>query len=548
MKLKLETLLVITILLAAAIIRLYRLDNYPAGLNADEAAIGYNAYSVLQTGRDEHGARWPLVFESFGDFKPPAYFYIVMPFVAVLGLNVWSVRLPSALLGIAAVWLVYRLTNLLFKQKFRLGRNELSFGLLAALMLTLSPWHIHFSRGGWEANVATTFILAGIVCLYEQPRRYLLAGFAFTLSLYTYHSARLITPLLLLIFILLERRLIFTKVEWRKIFLPLVACILFTVPLVLQLTTSAEARFSGVSIFADSGPLWEALALRAEDANPGSLPSRLLHNRYVSYSLRYAKNYLGHFSPRFLFFTGDEIERSRVPGMGQLYLLTLPFLIIGTLTIMCHPDRKTKFIMSWLIVAPMAAAITFQSPHALRAQNMSIPLALITAIGLGISLNSFRQTATKKITVGIFLVVMSFETARWANFYFLHYPQELPTAWEYGFAQLAEYLKTSSQKYDQIIISDRYDQPYILIAFFLKIPPQELQQAKLEARDQFGFSTVRQFGKYEFRRINFKTDMGLDKLLVLADELAEGKPLEVISFPNGTAAFRLYSSGSTLQP
>ena len=45
---------IIIILLLAFILRFYRLDTYPL-LNPDEAAIGYNAYSLLQTGKDEHG-------------------------------------------------------------------------------------------------------------------------------------------------------------------------------------------------------------------------------------------------------------------------------------------------------------------------------------------------------------------------------------------------------------------------------------------------------------------------------------------------------------
>src|SRR3989344_5696380 len=98
---------IILILILASVLRLVSLDKFLAGLNADEAAIGYNAWSLIQTGKDEHGESWPLVFRSFDDYKPPVYFYLVVPFVKIIGLNVWSVRLPSALLGIASVYLLY---------------------------------------------------------------------------------------------------------------------------------------------------------------------------------------------------------------------------------------------------------------------------------------------------------------------------------------------------------------------------------------------------------------------------------------------------------
>src|SRR3989304_8512132 len=81
------------VFLLACFLRFYHLGSYPA-LNADEAAIGYNAYSLIQTGRDEHGNFWPIHFQSFNDYKPGFYFYLVVPFVKMLGLNEWAVRVP----------------------------------------------------------------------------------------------------------------------------------------------------------------------------------------------------------------------------------------------------------------------------------------------------------------------------------------------------------------------------------------------------------------------------------------------------------------------
>src|SRR3990167_1260706 len=96
------------IIALAFVLRFYRLGDYPS-LNADEAAIGYNAYSLLETGKDEHGNPWPLHFQSFNDYKPGLYFYLVLPFVKFLGLNEWSVRIPNAFLGVATVYVLYLL-------------------------------------------------------------------------------------------------------------------------------------------------------------------------------------------------------------------------------------------------------------------------------------------------------------------------------------------------------------------------------------------------------------------------------------------------------
>src|SRR3989304_3731682 len=109
-------LLLFLILLLASFLRFWRLDSFPA-LNADEAAIGYNAYSLIETGKDEHGNAWPIHFQSFNDYKPGLYFYLVLPFVKVLGLNEWAVRLPGATLGVLTVLTLYFLVKELFADR-----------------------------------------------------------------------------------------------------------------------------------------------------------------------------------------------------------------------------------------------------------------------------------------------------------------------------------------------------------------------------------------------------------------------------------------------
>src|SRR3972149_424312 len=109
-------ILLIIIILLAVVLRFWHLGAYPA-FNADEAAIGYNAYSLIETGKDEHGNTWPIHFQSFNDYKPGLYFYLVLPFVKALGLNEWAVRIPGALLGVGTALILYLLVNELFGSK-----------------------------------------------------------------------------------------------------------------------------------------------------------------------------------------------------------------------------------------------------------------------------------------------------------------------------------------------------------------------------------------------------------------------------------------------
>jgi len=89
--------LLVLILFIAALLRLGNLGGNPPGLTPDEAALGYNAYSILKTGRDEYGQILPVVFKSFGDYKPELYVYLTVPSVAIFGLTEFAVRFPSAL-------------------------------------------------------------------------------------------------------------------------------------------------------------------------------------------------------------------------------------------------------------------------------------------------------------------------------------------------------------------------------------------------------------------------------------------------------------------
>lgn len=509
---------ILLILFIASLTRLYSLDKFPSGFNSDEASLGYNAYSLLETGRDEHGATWPLVFRSFDDYKPPLYVYITIPFVKLMGLNVYAVRLPSAICGVFSVLLLYLLTKELFKDKKYLPE-------LSALMLALSPWHIHFSRGAWEVNISTFLILAGVYFLQRSLKNinYLyLCIFAFVLSLYTYHSARIISPLIAGSLFLINWRHILLRKNYKVLIIAVTLGVLFSLPIFFQLLSKeGQSRFSGVSIFADPGPLSWVHEMRRIDPNPISIITKVKFNRYSAYSGKFVTNYLSHFSPQFLFVSGDRIDRSRVPGFGQLLPITAPFLLIGIVSLILLKNRAGLLILSWLLVSPIAASMTFQSPHALRSQNMIIPLTILISFGLYQCLSILK---TRKTFLGIIIVVVStftvFQFTRYLYSYYYLYPRELPIAWQYGFDQVAAYTQEYYDNYDHIIISTRYDQPYILLSFFTKYPPDSLQsELVMSGRDNFGFSTGLSFGKYEFRKINFEEDIKIaNALIVTTDE------------------------------
>lgn len=540
-----KKLLLLFIVILAVGLRFYKLSEFPA-LNADEAAIGYNAYSLLQTGKDEHGNPWPIHFQSFNDYKPGLYFYIVLPFVWLLGLNELAVRIPGALFGVGTVIAAWFLVKELFPKRKWLPE-------LSALLLAISPWHLHFSRGGWEVNAATFFMTLGLLFSLKglkSTRWFYPSVFFFIASLYTYHAARIIVPLLVLGLLFVHREKLFLrfnlKAKKHEVFSLLMGFVLL-IPLLLDILGPAGiSRASGVGLLSDEGPFWKTNQQRGEHQNPNSPLAKILHNRPVNYGIAFLNNYAEHFSGEFLFLGGDEIQRNKVPDFGQLYILTVPFLAIG-LFVVARAPLGWASVLIWLAVSPIPAALTFQSPHALRAQNMVVPLIIITAFGLLIFLDWLKRKFSRSIFFAfcfLFFALFFWDFTRYLHQYYVHMAKTYPYSSQYGVKELVNYLKTEENKFSKIIVTDRYDQPYILFLFYLKHSPGEFQREhELTPRDRFGFSTVRSFGKYEFVSVDW------NKMRDLRNVMLVGAPEEIndidaniirrVYFPGGQTAFEI---------
>src|SRR3989338_1573970 len=185
----------------AAILRLYQLGVTPNALEWDEVALGYDAFSILKTCRDQFNQFFPLTFRSLDDYKPPIYEYLAVPSVALFGLNPFAVRLPSALSGILMVFTVFFLARIIFKHTAYLENHRQKASLLASFLLAVSPWHIQFSRAAFEVNVAAAVTVLAVYSFLKgltENRYFILSALFFGITLFSYHSARVVSPLLFL--------------------------------------------------------------------------------------------------------------------------------------------------------------------------------------------------------------------------------------------------------------------------------------------------------------------------------------------------------------
>ena len=166
----LKIITLVFILLLAGFLRFWQLGTFPVGFTPDEASFGYDAYSILMTGRDQWGHFLPVTLESFGDFKSPLYAYLTIPSVAIFGLNEFAVRFPNAIVGTVSVFILYLLLGEIGKLfKFE-GKKITLLQLSGALLLSISSWHVMMSRGAFEANLITFFLPLGIY-LWRRRRR-----------------------------------------------------------------------------------------------------------------------------------------------------------------------------------------------------------------------------------------------------------------------------------------------------------------------------------------------------------------------------------------
>lgn len=540
---KLITYIILALIaIIGVLLRFYQLGVNPPSLTWDEASLGYNAYSILKTGADEYGNKWPIAFRSFDDFKPPVYVYLTVPSVALFGLTEFAVRLPSALIGVLAIIITYFLTAELFA--FRSDKNILS--LLAAFFLAISPWHLQFSRTAFEGNIGLTFFLAGILFFLKATksvRFLLLSSLSFILSMYSYHSFRLVIPVFLFCLALLFWRQFITKkiIVGSSIILFIILCIPVILSFVGQGSASVGSRLSMVSVFAPSEDLSRSIMRTEYDRTHGDVVGSMFHNRRVVYFLAVAKGYLDHFNLDFLFLHGDGGRQHHAVDMGMLYLLDLPFLVLGIVALSVIRRKSVVVLLLWLLLAPIASAISTGTPHPVRAIAMIPVLQIYVAFGVITLVVFLKKYATVKWFVGSAMIVLFLlNVVYYFHQYYVHTPIEYGDFWQYGHKETFAEVSKIEDEFDRIIVTYKYDQPYIYYLFYNKIDPAWYQKNW----DYLGTGEVermkRIIGKYEFRNINWETDQNLKNTLLIAspEEVPDNaKIFKKIGFPDGSSAF-----------
>jgi 4-amino-4-deoxy-L-arabinose transferase-like glycosyltransferase len=419
----------------------------------DETSIGYNGYSILRTGADEHGVTLPLYFKAFGEYKNPIFIYSLVPLIKIFDLSVWTIRLGAALFGLGAAIVV----GLIVKESLG-GKFAWSGGFILA---GLTPWLFALSRVSFEVISLPFFIALAWWSWLKAIQSnsvvwFLLSWSAWGISIFTYPTARLITPVLVIVLLVCYFREIGpVRVRCLVGSVPFALCFLLLLFWSFRNPGSLTARFEEISIWKD-------------------------HPDTVTWVARFFLNYLQYFSPHFLFLSGDANLRHHTGHGGQLFLFAFPALIAGVAYAwQCRDQASERFALLGFLLFPLAASLTDDRPHALRTVNALPFIVLLVACGFKQLWELLRQQRT---VLAIFLTLAALETVIFYHDYFYNYADRarawfndgLPQALKIALAQ-----ESSGIYYSPGAFSDENflaNQPYIQFLFFGKLDPNTYQQ------------------------------------------------------------------------
>jgi len=302
--------------------------------------------------------------------------------------------LPSALAGTISILLIYFLVKKLFRVS--------PIALLSALLLAITPWSIHFSRFASEANIALSFFLFATVLFFhwrKHPRFYWLfsSGLFFFLASLTHHSYKLFVPCFLLFIAFIYRRRLLHYYQQ-------------TIPF-------AFIAIIGFSLLIFSSPSLTSVSSDFIQADQQQNFPWLIS----PYARTILQNYLTHFHPNFLFLGENLFSHYHAPENGFLLYFSAPFLLIGLYQL----ASRSKFLLGWLLISPLAATFTPDAPMAIQAQLMLIPLTLITAYGL-----YYFSKQKKTILIILFSIFLILNSIYYLQHYFITMPREQNLEWK----------------------------------------------------------------------------------------------------------------------
>jgi 4-amino-4-deoxy-L-arabinose transferase-like glycosyltransferase len=386
--------------LVAAGLRFWQLGETPPGLYRDEAANGLDALAVLSGDRQGQS---PFYFEA-NNGREPAYVYLTSLSIALLGNTALAVRVMAAVVGTLTTWFTYKLAETWF------GRRT---GLLSAALWAITIWPIHLSRIGLRPILLPP-LLALVLWLgtlaYRRSRNgrsatwlWLLSGFIYGASYYTYLAVRF-TPVLLAllaVYLVLTRR---HKALWPGAALFAGGAVLALAPLIHLSLAQPDLLFGRLG----------QVSILDPGINGGDLPGALWRQIWRS---------LGLF-----FVAGDDIIRHNPPGRPLFDpLMAVPFVAGLAWAAVNWRKATAAALLLWVGVMLAPTILAEDAPHFLRGVGVLPGALMFPAIGLSL-LWSWRRLP-RALARGLVIGLLLASAALGVNGYFRVYARQPETGY-----------------------------------------------------------------------------------------------------------------------
>lgn len=455
MTIRIQLLILGVIFTIALVLRFYQLGINPAGLHGDGASQGYNAFSILRTGKDRYGEVFPIIFRSNGSYQPPIYTYLTIIPVSIFGNTPFSARFISAFSGAILVLITYLFVNKIFDDK----RKHI-VALISALVIAIAPWSILFSRLTVEANLSVTIFSLGVLLLFLSTKRSslfpiacLIMGFAS----HAYYSERITTILFIISFVSFFRKNFLNK---GNLFLTLVGLGIFVttqIPhVIIAFTGAFSRRFDQVSY------------VNTQLSNDNSIFTVI--NNLLSL---FINNYISYFSPKNLFFEGDPDLGRTLPGLSVFYTwLIVPFFIGLRYLFKNLSLPLSKVLLSLMVITPIPAALTGDFFYPLRILCFLWTISIIASVGL---YHILRFIKFKIIKILLSFILLTYSLFTLYSSYYSVSKYESAESFGYAYITLLDVLKNYPNQ-EAYIDSTRDQGVGIRNAYLKQYDPIKLQQ------------------------------------------------------------------------
>lgn len=454
-------------------LRFYDLGVNPPGFYVDEAAIGYNSFSILKTGHDEYGQVFPILLRSWSSFTPALAVYMETLPIALFGMSISSVRLGPAIWGTITVfvigWLAHHYSSI----------NKSKALLLAMLIMAINPSHVLFSRGFYESTLGLLLVALGLALLSRNKGKDIVYGWVLLgLASYAYHPQRLVGIAILIVYWLWA--------VWRKNItgsLVVATCVF----VVIQIPLFSISLASGTAANLASKS-WLSIVLKTS-------------HPVFNFIHEFAAQYTAYFSPANLFIKADPDLQRSVPEIS----LYISWMVIPFALGLKHAISRGKLLLplwtAWVIF-PVAAALSVDPFSTLRAALILIPVSLVITFGMVNWSNRLILAFTLVCILGLY------------RSFFVLLPHERQEAWNYGYDKVFDYISSS----DIPAVIDADKPVYILYLFFNHIDPRKVQElgkaTVANYYDAFDWQNYYEDDRVAFRSLEWKSDIYADQFIV----------------------------------